>query len=835
MDEQSSQLANYLKANNVTDGSLVPVLLNRGLEVIIAIIGIMKAGAAYVPIDPELPFDRIAHILQDIDASIIITGHAEQAILQEGAGHPGKNHYILNIEKQWSEIDKQPATHTTNISQSGLAYVIYTSGSTGKPKGVKIKHRSLVDYVFGLENKITISECKSFALVSTISADLGNTVIFSSLAFGGALHLFTKETISNPWQLTSYFTDNKIDCLKIVPSHWQALCTDEKILLPEKRLIFGGEALPGKIISRIKATGTECTVVNHYGPTETTIGKLLNKIDIHTPCDGVVPLGKPFGNTNIYILNKHKALCATGLAGELYIEGDGVADGYLNRDDLTAERFITNPFNTEGKRLYKTGDLVKYLPDGSVAFLGRVDDQVKIRGYRIELNEIASILEQCPLVKQAAVIAKNTGDTKKIAAYIVPAGVYNKYEITAYLKSRLPAYMIPSLFMQLEKLPLTENGKIDKKNLPEIEEEETYLPDFAAPVTDDEKMISEIWCELLGHEKISINSNFFELGGDSLTAIKLMARLQKKLDINLPLAILFQYSTIKTLAANLRCQDDYIKWECLVPIRPQGNKTPAYIVHGVGGHVLVLNHLLKYISPEQPLYGLQPKGIKGKSEIPRTIEDISAYYIQEILQQNQTGPYIIGGFSFGGIIAFEMAQQLTAMGKEVKMLVMFDTYLGRFYEKASPFTKLGWKLHKIIYTCVLLWQNPKVKIAFEKRKFKDKVLRQYNELRWKLKGNKVKKNHMYYIYKIQDGLKSARRIYKPAPYKGEIHLFRAKKKTFYFHDYTYLGWQPFALNGIKTHDMPGEHEKIFLPPDDTIFGVTLQQCLDECDASFGSK
>ena len=477
--------------------TLVPICIERGLEMMIGILGILKAGAAYVPIDTDFPQDRISYMLEDSGASIIVSSKENRSKLPKA-----EDVEFIEI----GDATNQPIEDLkTKVKPHHLAYVIYTSGSTGKPKGVMVEHRNLVDYVFGLNEKIQINDCRSFALVSTIATDLGNTVIYSSLLSGGALHLFTKDSVSNIEYLHRYFKEHKIDCLKIVPSHWEALQLDEELLLPDKLLIFGGEALQTEQIEKIKSSGSICRLVNHYGPTETTIGKLLHVIDPDVKYDNTIPIGKPFSHTKIYVLSKDMKLCPAGVLGQLYISGAGVARGYFNNIELTKEKFIENSFekNKEEKSLmYGTGDLVKYLPDGNIMFLGRVDDQVKIRGYRIELGEIENVLKECESVRQSVVLARKTQEgNMRLVGYAVPEGVFDKEAIISYLRSRLPEYMIPAIWVELENLPLTQNGKIDRKALPDPDSSGLLSNEYVAPRNETEENLAAIWQEVLGLEQ----------------------------------------------------------------------------------------------------------------------------------------------------------------------------------------------------------------------------------------------------------------------------------------------------------------------------------------------
>ncbi len=576
LNELSNQLAHNLRKKRVNHEKPVPLYAERGIDMMIGILGILKSGAAYVPVDTDFPMDRVNYMLEDTRASLIVCSKESKSKL-----NVKDNVEVIEIK----EFNDEPKENLqTRVSPHNLAYVIYTSGSTGKPKGVMIEHRSLVDYVFGLNDKIQINDCRSFALVSTIATDLGNTVIYSSLVSGGELHLFTKESISNTEYIHRYFNNHRIDCLKIVPSHWQALMVDEKLLIPEKLLIFGGEALHSELIKKIKLSGSDCSVVNHYGPTETTIGKLLYITEADTNYINTIPIGKPFSNTRVYVLSKDKELCPAGVHGQLYISGDGLARGYYNNEELTREKFVENPFDTvykvdkvhkvckddevekDGKAeidkihkgsecMYGTGDLVKYLPDGNILFLGRADDQVKIRGYRIELGEIESILQQNEFISQAAVLAKEDKQgNKRLIAYIVSdkeSKEFDKNKIISWLKEKVPDYMAPSLIIELEQFPITANGKIDRNALPDPDFQGAISEGYVAPRNEAESKLVEIWKDILEVDQVGINDDFFDLGGHSLLAVRLISLIRKQFKFEMPIGDIFDYPTIAQLSQRL--------------------------------------------------------------------------------------------------------------------------------------------------------------------------------------------------------------------------------------------------------------------------------------------
>ncbi|NTS39489.1 amino acid adenylation domain-containing protein [Flavisolibacter sp. BT320] len=558
LDLRSTQIASALLKRGVQPGTLVPICMERGTGFIAGMLGILKAGCAYVPIDPEIPKERLLAILDDTAANVIITDNANAASLSTFLEKKERQQVLINSEEELPKISSSELPKVV-VTPEDLAYVIYTSGSTGKPKGVMVTHGNLLDYLYGLEEKIQVSDCRSFAVVSTFAADLGHTVVFGSLFCGGTLHILSKERASNPALMHDYFATHVIDCVKIVPSHWQALSIGDKLLLPAKKIIFGGEALPVAAVKAIQATGTSCQVINHYGPTETTIGKLLHVVGTHIDYSRQVPLGKPFSNTRVYILSEAKQLCPIGVAGELYIGGDGVAKGYLNSEAMTAERFVADPFHPEeNRRLYKTGDLVRWLPDGNIEFLGRIDDQVKIRGYRIEPGEVQAAILQHPSILQCLVMAKqNKVGDKLLVAYIVSESEFDRNGLLQFLQGKLPDYMIPSRIVPLSSLPLTSNGKIDRQSLPDVVSKRPDLPVlYKAPQTVSEKRMAALWETLLDLDKVGVNDNFFSLGGSSLLAIKTIAQLKALYNYDLPVTKLYQLGTIGKMANALDNADE---------------------------------------------------------------------------------------------------------------------------------------------------------------------------------------------------------------------------------------------------------------------------------------
>lgn len=552
LNQRANQLAHYLYKRGIGPDVLVGIFLERSLEMVIAILGILKAGGAYVPLDPDYPKDRLGFMLQDSKVGIILTQEGLLDLLPESVGEC----FCLDgdLERLAKENKENPANRATS---ENLAYVIYTSGSTGQPKGVAIEHRQLTNYLFGNIEHMAIPKGLSFANVSTLSADLGNTPIFDALITGGTIHVLPREKLSDPEAMADYFSQNSIDVLKMVPSHLRSLLafSRAKEILPNVILILGGEPLSWDLVDIIKTLAPNCIIYNEYGPTETTVGVITHGIGknyLKEYFSQSVPIGKPYSNIQAYILDSDLGPVPAGVPGELFIGGLNLARGYLYRPDLTQEKFISNPFDHEGgSRLYKTGDLARYLPDGNMEFLGRIDHQVKIRGFRVELGEIEAILGQHPQVSEVVTLAReDEPGLKRLVAYLV-TGMEKRpgvEELKVLLKEKLPEYMIPAHFLFLEKLPLTANGKIDRQALPPPDKfRPVFEKDYVAPKTPTEITVTGIISQILKIDNVGINDNFFELGGHSLMAAQAITQFNQSLGIPIPLKILFETNTIEAL------------------------------------------------------------------------------------------------------------------------------------------------------------------------------------------------------------------------------------------------------------------------------------------------
>ncbi|HJP95209.1 MAG TPA: amino acid adenylation domain-containing protein [Pyrinomonadaceae bacterium] len=554
LNEKANQLGRYLRRRGVGPDVLVGIFLERSTEMLVALLGILKAGGTYVPLDPASPLERLSFITKDAGLSVVLTCDD----LRES--FPNCDARLISLDADWQAIaEEDEANFDSGVSAENLAYVVYTSGSTGRPKGVLVEHRQLSNYINGIRERLGLDACTSFAMVQALTVDGPVTTIYAPLLTGGCVHLISDERVADAQALTTYFQDQQIDYLKIAPSHLATLHQngDPSKLMPRKVLMIGGEASRVTFAEELR-TLAQCSIFNHYGPTETTVGVTTYQADesVKDLRSVTLPIGRPLPNVQAYVLDRHMEPVPLGVAGELYIGGKNVSRGYLNSPQLTAERFVPDPFSRSvGARLYSTGDMVRYLANGQLEFVGRRDQQVKVRGFRIELGEIETALREHERVREAVVAAyaETNGDTR-LTAYVVPATEQppTGSELRAFLKEKLPEYMMPHLYRFLDQLPLTAQGKVDRLALrrPEGTERELDVP-FVAARNAVEEVLSGIFAEVLNVERVGVNDNFFELGGHSLLATQLVSRVRKAFQPDLPLRKVFEAPTVASLAAFL--------------------------------------------------------------------------------------------------------------------------------------------------------------------------------------------------------------------------------------------------------------------------------------------
>jgi len=823
LDRKSNQLAHYLVKTGIGKDTKVPICMDRSLEMIIGIWGILKSGSAYVPVDPTYPSERIRYVLVDLESEIILTKTLEK----EAVAFPA-NSKILDLESDWHLIAKESVEPLNpNLSPEDLAYIIYTSGSTGQPKGVLIEHGGLSTSTL---SRISFYKTMGVSLlVPSFAFDSSVAVIFGTLLTGGRLILCRSEEIKNPYHIKNLIQET--EDLLCVPSYYRFLL-DEGLLKDAalKRVILAGENLDEKLVKQHFLSKPSVQLFNEYGPTEGTVWATVTKIFPETK---KVTIGKPIANTKVYILGKNGEIQPIGIPGELCISGKGISRGYLNRPELNAKKFEQNSFSTDkDSRMYRTGDLAKWLPDGNIEYLGRLDDQVKIRGFRIELGEIESTLGDLEGVKESVVILREDEPGEKIlVAYIVADETLSRKnesqrlgQIKSVLKKTLPDYMIPNEWVFLEKLPLTPNNKIDRKNLPKPEKEKiTQSP----PTTENEKLVAKIWSQCLKKEHLDIRSDFFEIGGHSLLAVKMMSLLEKETGTKYPLNTIFTNSVLSEFAKYMDTYNpDESEWSALVPIKTSGTKPPLYMVHGIGSTASYYFRLSEHIDEDQPLYGFQALGINGIDTPHQSVEEMAAHYNSLILKSNPDGPYVIGGYSFGAAVAFEMVAQLLSSGKIVSKLIIFDTPTEIFRSDLPKSKKLEIRI-KTLLTDYFIFSFKEPKAFFEKK------VRSYRGKFEKLMKRKNKEvqnkplNQKDAITKVVENNFKIMRMYTIKYCPIHIYLFQTSYQNFYVEERKYFGWKPYT-KGVTVVPVPGYHDSMFVKTEHLkVLAKRIKEILEE--------
>ncbi|WPD23243.1 MAG: amino acid adenylation domain-containing protein [Candidatus Electrothrix scaldis] len=817
LNEKANQLAHALLELGVQADTLVGICAERSLEMITGLLGILKAGGAYVPLDPDYPEERLRFILEDCGAQILLT----QTRLHDRL--PGLTGKMIDLDDPqryagWTTENPQRCCGPEN-----LAYVIYTSGSTGRPKGVMVEQGNVINILYSYEGATSHSDPFEGMAVSPFSFDVAVWEYFSVLCFGGALHILQREQFVDPENLAGYIRARQIHSAYIPPALLAGLRRHlRRSEWSLQRLLVGVESIRQGLLQdyRDLAGDSAFHIINGYGPTETAICSSFHVFQEATERDGNTPIGQPIANTRIYILDATLRPLPLGIPGELCIAGDGLARGYLNRPDLTAEKFVEVKIFGKTERIYRTGDLARWLPDGNLEYLGRMDHQVKLRGFRIELGEIEAALTRHEAVSSALVVLHEREGNKSLAAYVTVSGRLDRdaaalsTELHGFLKESLPDYMVPSSFTVLEKMPLTPNGKIDRKALPDPKLNENARGAYVAPGNTQEQQLALIWEAVLQTAPVGIHDNFFDLGGTSISVLTLLNRIQQYFGRDLSLAMLFQAQTVAEQAKIVQQKRQGSAWTSLVPIRASGEKKTFFLIPGGGGghsEFIIYEGLARQLDTEQPVYMLLAQGLDDGRNPHTTVEEMASDYLDEIRLIQPEGPYLLGGECIGGTVAFEMARQLRAKGEEVGLLVLMDT--------AYP---TGRRL--FFHHLVRSWINR---------------VRQHRATEY-LVGN-AKKN----IRKIVPGtppkevspemqFKNRKRMFK----KNYIEVTKNYRKKFYSgrlvlllceENYTrnsFSDWGTLAEQGAEIYTVPGDHLS-YLREHVHTTAEQLQACLDK--------
>ena len=834
-EARSNQLANYLRAHDLRTGDVVAIYAHRSAPLVWAIMGVLKAGAAFTIVDPAYPVARSITCLEMVAPrgwlEIAAAGPLPED-LSECVNSFRCCRMILSARPDGSDPLARYSTTNPEVkaSREDLAYIAFTSGSTGNPKGVLGRHGPLTLFTSWAAENFGLDESDRFSLLSGLAHDPLHRDIFTPLQLGGTICIPDPAAMEQPRQLRSWMKQQRITVANLTPAMSQLLtasdATDNDRIDSLRYSFLVGDVLTKRDVNRLRNLAPSITCVNLYGSTETqraVAHYVVPETDHSDRCaKDILPLGKGIKDVQLLVRNSAGKLCGIGEAGEIYFRSPHLAKGYLADKALTRERFISNPFtDANDDRLYRTGDLGRYRVDGNVEHVGRVDRQVKIRGFRIEPAEIEKTLTQCAGVHEAAVVPlqNEIGETI-LAAYVVPtqsATTITAPELRRYLSKRLPAYMAPAAFVMLAALPLTPNGKLDRRALPAPDQFHRDQAKYSAPQSATEKTLARIWEEVLKVEPIGVHDNFFELGGHSLLAVRLFAAIERKFGQRLPLATLFQAPTIGQLAASLE-KETRTSWSSLVPVQPHGSRRPFFCVHAVGGNVLEYYDLARRLDADQPFYALQSRGL-DETQAPHTrIEDMAAHYLKEIREIQPAGPYLIGGRSLGGIIAYEMACQLRSQGDEVALLALLDSYPVGYDKLAAHAGSLKRRCARAIRRMQTHFENVRglsfsnkfsyvfSKAGFAALKLKSKlwrtIYRSYAGL-----GRDLPRA----LRAVEEFNWLAAHSYVPGLYDGKVTLFWASQDLRASYDLI-AGWRVLAKEGLVIQEIPGTHLDIIKEP-----------------------
>ncbi|WP_338356170.1 amino acid adenylation domain-containing protein [Yeosuana marina] len=679
LDEKSSQLANFLGEIGIDRGSIVPIYMDRSIEMIISLLGILKSGAAFAAIPLSLPKARVNYILSEVNPKAIVTFNKYVPIFSQ------TNSQIVSLDTIRFELMKEsPCLNQILIEQNDLAYVVYTSGSTGRPKAVMTSHGSILNYLCAMIGPLEINQNTHFLALADYGFDGAYMELFIPLLTGGSITIASDIATRDGFILKNLLASTCPTHIHATPSKYNLLLDGGWKNHEKARILTGGEPLTS-LLGKTLCELSDGKIWNLYGPTESTLYatyKILKKGDNIT-------VGRPISNYQIYVVDSHFNLVPIGVTGEILIGGIGLAKGYLNDLNLTSDKFIQHKLNKNlDTRLYRTGDLGRWNHFGDLEVIGRMDNQIKIRGFRIELGEIEAVLNKHESVQSSVIKVENEANeaSKKLIAYIIPLSAFDENTILNYLKLELPDYMIPKKLIRLEHFPLTRNGKIDKEALPDSTNHPTIIKKKQKPKTRLEKKVSYIWEELLMLTDIGVDDDFFSIGGNSLLAFRLIAKIKKVFGKELSVNTIFENPTISTLSKKLMSSKNKDKHKSLMVLNKNGDKVPFFFAPPVGGTPLSYEELSKELGSTQPFYGFVSKGLDGKSKPYENIHEMASAFIEELIRENPKGPYAIGGYSFGGSVAFELAFQLEKRGYPVKRLFILDTF--------SP-SKIDIDYHKI--------------------------------------------------------------------------------------------------------------------------------------------
>ena len=818
LNDRSNGLAHYLQNLGVGPNVLVGICVGRSLEMLVGLLGILKAGGAYVPLDPAYPKSRLDFILDDTEARVVLT---TERLRQLSAGCSSR---VVCLDTEWAAISKaETANPRCTTGPNDLAYVIYTSGSTGQPKGVAISHRSPAAFVHWAHSVFSPEEMAGVLFSTSICFDLSVFEIFVPLSRGGKVIL-----VADALHLRELPAGAKVTLVNTVPSVMKELIRLEAVPSSVRTINLAGEPLPVDLVQKIYELPHVRRVYDLYGPSETTTYSTFALRQVNGPST----IGRPIANTEIYILDSHLQPVPVGVTGELCIAGDGLARGYFNRPELTAEKFISNSFSVEpGERLYRTGDIARYLPDGNIEFLGRMDHQVKIRGFRIELGEIEAALKQHPGISQCVTVAReDSHGEKRLEAYIVPCGTrsgLSTSELRDFVKQKLPEYMVPAAFSVLERFPLTPNGKIDRKALTAKSQSEYDLGQpLARPETLIELHVQQIWESVLDVGAISIRDNFFNVGGHSLLAVRLINEINKSLSVTLTIQIFFLNPTIEGIARVLQGGAYAKSRPHSIPLLQSRSRGALFLLDATMA-MCRLGQLLdggpNVFATEVPVSAAAYRAalFGPTSDLPR-LEEMAAAHVSLIRARHRGGPLLLAGHSFNGLLAFEVAHQLSRMGTKVEMILLVDSW-----RKRPP---LRYRLHRFSWARARLRVTRGIeRLRLQAGRVAERIFPIPNT-RAALDLELEQFNQPFNLKVVKKIYKNARSRYQVHELEGRAVLFRSQDSNFglLLPSENTLGWKTLFTDGLEYVDVPGDHNTLLEDPHLLVLAQKINERLAMC-------
>lgn len=836
LNARANQLASHLRALGVGPETYVGLCLDESVDRIVSLLAVLKSGGSTVPLDPDQPADRLAFVIHDTGMPLLITTSRRASLLQTAKTN------VLCIDSAAPEIaEKETANLQSNTSPEDTAYIIYTSGSTGAPKGVLVSHGAIASHCLDARAHYELTARDRVLQFASFHFDAALEQILPPLLAGATVVLRGPE-MWKPADFNSYAEHAGLTVVDLPTAYWHQLVkhwaeTPDSIQPHSLRLIIvGGEAMLPETVRLWRQTPLRhLRLLNAYGPTEATITATTFELNGWMPPNEMpyapVPIGRPRAHRIIYVLDRYGHLAPVGIPGELCIGGDLLARGYLNRAELTREKFVPDPFRRPGARLYRTGDLARYLPDGNLEFLGRLDDQVKVRGFRIELGEIETTLTQHARVESAVVLAREVRPGEKIlVAYVVPEPKQppTESDLRYYLKQKLPEYMVPSSIVMLQALPLTASGKVDRRALPEPQlAHVAQMPASSAikgPSTPTELRVLLLFEKVLNRRPIGVDASFFELGGDSLQALELIVAIERAIGRSVPLETLFQSSTVEGLARILHDPNAPSATSALVPLQPHGSRPPLFLIHTTPGDVLGYGNLVFHFDPDQPCYGIQSRGLVRPEETDDSIERMASFYIEQIRTVQPTGPYYLGGWCYGGIVAVEMAHQLLQENQTIALLALFETL-------APPPPWRVTEYYRRRLRCFFRMPARRWATYFKQKlkylaDFKIGTATRFQRLGWgdaDASGaiDYSKLAQLQHVY--EQNLKALKR-YRSWPYPGRVSLFNAEHLDEGMIPDRYYGWYGLAEQ-IEIHTVPGTHDSMLAEPHVAVLAQKLDAVL----------